>query len=74
MDLKSKIRTIEDWPKPGIMFRDVTSLLQHPDAFRYTCDVFAQRYADWSVDKVIGIDARGFIFSATLALRPRRWH
>lgn len=67
MDLKSKIRTIEHWPKPGIMFRDVTSLLQHPDAFRYTCDVFARRYADWSVDKVIGIDARGFIFSATLA-------
>ena len=69
MDLTRKIKTIPDWPVEGVMFRDITTLVQDPDAFRYTCDLLYDRYKDMEIDKVVGIDARGFIFGAVLAYK-----
>ena len=67
MPIKSRIRTIPHYPKPNIMFRDITSLLQDPIGFRITIDELVRRYADMEIDKVIGIEARGFIVGAPLA-------
>ncbi len=67
MNLNEKIRTVPNWPINGVMFRDITTLLQDPDAFRAACDRFYDRYKDMSIQKVVGIDARGFIFGAVLA-------
>lgn len=67
MDLKSKIRTIPHFPKQGIMFRDITTLLKDPQAFRYVIDHFVQRYANRGIDKVVGIESRGFIIGGALA-------
>lgn len=69
MDLKSKIRTIHDWPKEGIVFRDITSLLQDGDAFTHACEQFYERYRNKNLTKIVGIDARGFIFGPVLAYR-----
>lgn len=69
MNIKQKIRTVPHWPIEGVMFRDITTLLQDPDAFRATCDQFYDRYKEMAIDKVVGIDARGFIFGAVLAYR-----
>ena len=68
MDLKQHIRDIPDFPKPGILFRDITTLLQHPSAFRYAVESMAERFESTEVDAVAGIDARGFMFAAPLAL------
>lgn len=67
MDLKSLIRDIPDFPKPGIMFRDITTLLQDPDGLKYAVDAFAERFAHQSVDYVVGTESRGFIFGTPLA-------
>ena len=67
MDLKSAIRTIPDYPKPGIMFRDVTTLFSNPRAFRRTIDELVQPYAGKRIDKVAGIEARGFILGGAVA-------
>lgn len=67
MPIKTKIRTVPHYPKPGIQFRDITTLLKDPAGFRATIDELAQRYADIKIDKVAGIEARGFIFGAALA-------
>ena len=67
MDFKSVIRTIPDYPKPGIMFRDITTLLGHPRAFRAAVDALAQPYAGMKIDKVAGIEARGFILGGAVA-------
>ena len=67
MDLKDVIRTIPDYPKPGILFRDVTTLLGHPRAFRQAVDELVQPYAGQKVDKVAGIEARGFILGGAVA-------
>ena len=69
MDLKSKIRTIPDWPKKGVQFRDITTLLQDKEAFKYVIDKFYERYKDKDVDVIVGIESRGFIFGATLAYK-----
>jgi adenine phosphoribosyltransferase len=69
MNIKKKIRTVPHWPIEGVMFRDITTLLQDPEAFRATCDQFFDRYEKMAIDKVVGIDARGFIFGAVLAYR-----
>ena len=68
-DLKLKIRTIPDYPKPGIQFRDITSLLADPQAFNDVMDRFVKRYQDEKIDLVVGIESRGFILGAPLALR-----
>jgi adenine phosphoribosyltransferase len=67
--IKSKIRTIPDWPKKNIMFRDITTLLKNPDGLKETVDLLYDRYADKKIDKVIGIESRGFIVAAPLAYR-----
>lgn len=67
MDFKSIIRTIPDYPKPGIMFRDVTTLFGNARAFRTTVDLLVQPYAGTRIDKVVGIEARGFILAGAVA-------
>jgi adenine phosphoribosyltransferase len=66
-DLKSLIRTIPDYPKPGIMFRDVTTLLQNADGFRATIAALAAPYHAAKIDAVAGIEARGFILGGAVA-------
>jgi adenine phosphoribosyltransferase len=67
MDFKSVIRTIPDHPKKGIMFRDITTLLGNPRAFRSAVDLLVQPYAGVRIDKVAGIEARGFILGGAVA-------
>jgi len=67
MELKDAIRTIPDFPKPGIMFRDVTTLMGNPRAFRQAVDELVQPYAGQKIDKVAGIEARGFILGGAVA-------
>jgi len=69
VDLKLKIRTIPDFPKPGIQFRDITTLLANPQAFNDVVERFVKRYQDEQIDLVVGIESRGFIIGAPLALR-----
>jgi len=68
IDLKNYIRTIPDFPKPGIMFRDITPLLAHPEALRESVRQIAEHYADQKIDKIMAAEARGFIFATPLAL------
>jgi len=63
------IRTIPDFPKPGIQFKDITTLLNNPDAFRTLMDHLEARYRSYDLDYIAGIDARGFIFGSVLADR-----
>jgi adenine phosphoribosyltransferase len=67
MDFKEVIRTIPDYPKPGIMFRDITTLLGNARAFRRAIDEMVQPYAGTRVDKVAGLEARGFILGGAVA-------
>jgi adenine phosphoribosyltransferase len=67
MSIKSKIRTVPDWPKKGIMFRDITTLLKDPEGLRLCIDDFVQRYKDKRIDVVVGVDSRGFILGAPIA-------
>ena len=66
-DLKDAIRTIPDYPKPGIMFRDITTLLGNARAFRRAVDELVQPWAGMKIDKVAGIEARGFILGGAVA-------
>lgn len=65
--LKSKIRDIPDFPKPGIVFKDLTTLLKDRDAFAYVIDVFAEQFSDEKPKYVAGIEARGFILGPAIA-------
>jgi adenine phosphoribosyltransferase len=69
MTIKSKIRTIPDYPKKGIMFRDITTLIKDPVGFRLVIDTLTQRYihADFTFDTIVGIESRGFIIGSALA-------
>ncbi len=67
MPLTSRIRTIPDYPKKGIMFRDITTLFKDPAGLRIVIDQMANRYLNMKIDKVAGIEARGFIIGAPLA-------
>ncbi|HTX51756.1 MAG TPA: adenine phosphoribosyltransferase [Caulobacteraceae bacterium] len=67
MDLAAVIRTIPDYPKPGIMFRDITTLLGDARAFRRAVDELVQPFAGMKVDKVAGVEARGFILGGAVA-------
>ena len=66
-DLKSLIREVPDFPKAGINFYDITTLLKHPEGFRRTIDALAEQFRGTEVDTVVGIEARGFIFAPALA-------
>ncbi|MBM3115543.1 adenine phosphoribosyltransferase [Jeongeupia naejangsanensis] len=65
--IKARIRTVPDWPQPGVQFRDITPLLQDPKTFRVLVDTFVHRYMDQKLDVVAGVDARGFILGAVVA-------
>lgn len=69
MDLKSQIRNVKDFPKAGIMFRDITTLLKNPEAFNFTINQLLDFTFDKKIDKVIGIESRGFIFGSVLAYK-----
>ena len=65
--IKEKIRTIPHWPKKGVMFRDITTLLKDKDGLRQVTDLLLNRYKHMKIDKIAGIESRGFIFGAALA-------
>ena len=65
--VRSSIRSIPDWPKPGVMFRDITPVLQDPRCFRALIDIFVYRYMRTRLDLVAGVDARGFILGSVIA-------
>ncbi len=67
MDLKEKIRIIEDFPKPGISFKDITTLLQDQRAFKYSVKKMAKFCQERSVDIIVGVESRGFVLGAPLA-------
>ena len=67
MNLKQWIRDIPDYPRPGILFRDLTPLLARPQAFRFAIDSFVERYRSTSLDAIAVIDARGFLFGSPVA-------
>jgi len=69
MNLKSHIRNVKDFPKPGIMFRDITTLLKNPEAYNYTLEQLLDFAKDKKINKVVGIESRGFIFGSVLALK-----
>lgn len=69
MDLKQTIRSIPGWPIEGVIFRDITTLMQDKDAYGQACDLMFERYKDLKIDKIVGIDARGFVFGAVLAYK-----
>ena len=70
--LKAKVRTIPDFPKAGIQFRDITTLLSDPTGLQVTLDILERRYRDHQIDLVAGIEARGFVIGAALADRLRK--
>ncbi|HHY10200.1 MAG TPA: adenine phosphoribosyltransferase [Firmicutes bacterium] len=67
MDLKEKIRVIPDFPKPGVSFKDITTLLKDGDALKETVRLFAKHYQNRRIDIIVGVESRGFIFGAPLA-------
>ncbi len=67
MNLKQHIRNIKDFPKQGIMFRDITTLLKNPDALNFTAETLYDFCKDKNINKVVGIESRGFIFGAILS-------
>ena len=69
MDFRGLIRDVPDFPKPGIVFKDITTLTKDPAGLRATVDAIADRYADADVDLVVGIESRGFVFGAAVAYR-----
>ena len=69
MDPKALIRDIPDFPKPGILFRDITTLLSDPAGLRYSIDTLASKIEDWQPEYIVGMESRGFIFGAALAYK-----
>lgn len=67
MPIKSRIRTVPHWPKKGIMFRDITTLLKDPVGLKICIEDFVKKYKDKDIDVVVGIDSRGFILGGALA-------
>jgi len=65
--IKSHIRTVPDWPQPGVQFRDITPLLREPKSLRVLIDLFVQRYIDAKLNYIAGLDARGFIIGPIVA-------
>jgi len=72
LDLKKKIRSIPDFPKPGILFRDITTLLKDAEGFACVIDTFAKRYQSMPVDIVAGIESRGFIIGGAIAQQLKK--
>jgi len=70
--IKSRVRDVPDFPKPGIVYKDITPILSDPRAFNMCLDLMAERYDGESLDAIVGIESRGFIFGAALAARMRK--
>ncbi len=70
--IKSKIRSIPDFPKKGIIFRDITTLLNDKEGFRMTVDAFIRRYSRMHIDYIAGIEARGFLIGGAIAYELRK--
>ncbi|MCA9405360.1 MAG: adenine phosphoribosyltransferase [Candidatus Omnitrophica bacterium] len=68
-ELKEKIRDIPDFPKEGIIFKDITTLLQDGDAFKKAVDMLAEKFSNDKIDYIVGVEARGFIFGSALAYK-----
>jgi adenine phosphoribosyltransferase len=68
-ELKRYVRNIPDFPKPGILFRDITPLLAAPEAFRETVEMLCHRYEGKKIDKIVAIESRGFVFASPVAYR-----
>ncbi len=66
-DIKNLISSIPDYPSPGIMFRDITSLLEHPHGIKKTSELFLEKLNNFEFDKVVGIESRGFIFGSLIS-------
>lgn len=69
VDLRSYVRDIPDYPKPGILFRDITPMLAHPDALRVAADAMSEPFLDQNIDVIAAAEARGFIFAVPMAMR-----
>ncbi len=69
IDLESTIRNVPDFPKAGIQFKDITTLTKNAEALKQTIDQLAERYQGRGIQKVVGVESRGFIFGAALAIR-----
>jgi len=67
VDFQNYIRTIEDWPKPGVSFKDITPLLADAEAFKAAIDAMCAPFADQGITKIVGAEARGFFFAAAMA-------
>ena len=65
--IRTRVRTVPDWPLPGVMFRDITTLLSDAKTFRVLIDAFVEQFIDQQIDVVAGIDARGFILGSVVA-------
>lgn len=82
--IKSSIKSIPDYPKAGIIFRDITSLLEVPEAFKASIDAIVEEFKDKGITKIVGTESRGFIFGAPVALalgvpfvlvrKPKKFH
>ena len=70
--IRSKVRDVPDFPKPGILFKDITPVLADPKAFNLCLDLMAERYDGQQLDAIVGIESRGFIFGAALASKMRK--
>ena len=68
-DLEKYIRNIPDFPKPGILFRDLTTLIQDGKAFKASVDILVKKYRNKKIDKIVAVEARGFIFGAAIAYK-----
>ena len=66
-ELKSSVRTVPDWPEPGVRFRDVTPLFEIPECFSTIVDAFCEHYRELGVDRIAGVDARGFVIGGAVA-------
>ncbi len=69
VDIKQHIREIPDWPKPGVNFKDITTLLENKEVFKYVIDKMSEPYLGIAIDKIVGIDARGFLLASALAYK-----
>jgi adenine phosphoribosyltransferase len=67
MDLKKYIRDIPDFPQKGVMFRDITTLLKEPEPFKYVIDTIVDKYKNEEIDKLVSVEARGYIFGGAIA-------
>lgn len=71
MNLKKLIRNIPDFPKAGIQFKDIESIIENPDAFSYVTEQFSEALKSHQIDKILALDARGFLFGAALAYQEK---